>query len=91
MSKDYRLARRHDRLGAFIGRAFSRLVLCALWCHGCGLRLVTNAAVYFRCKFRGQCSSGGSARGAFTWTSFAFTRFGRKNAAFSCDLITLDD
>src|SRR6185369_1710528 len=87
MSKDYRLARRHDRLGAFIGRAFSRLILCALWCHGCGLRLVTDAAVYFSCKFRRY----GSARGAFTWTSFAFTRFGGKNAAFSCDLITLDN
>src|ERR1041385_9986 len=92
MSKDYRLARRHDRFRAFIGGAFSLRILCALWCHGCGLRLpitdATDAAVIdFRRKFRRQRST----RSAFTGSGFAFSWFSRNNAAFGGDLITLDD
>src|SRR5689334_3401489 len=90
MSKDYRLARRHDRFGAFIGRAFSR-GLCFRCRYGCGLRLpVTDAAVLV---FRGQLRRYCSTSSAFICCALAsiFRRLSRNHAALGRDLITFND
>ena len=60
MSKDYRLARRHDRFSAFIGRAFSFRVSAPVmsWMRIAPPRHYSRAAavvVVIQCKPCGDC------------------------------------
>src|SRR5215467_6415897 len=87
MSKDYRLARRHDRFSAFIGGRFSGL--CARCSHGFGLRLpafatdVAAVLVVIYCKIceRVTCAA------SLAFSSF-FAAARRNNATLRSNLIT---